>query len=448
MRLMKKLVGCLLVLALIALSTRAGSGQMRGDGSLVRLWNQIAADAIVVTGANAPASSGVLIAIVQLAVYDAVVAIDGGYRPYATSIAAPAGASVDAAVAQSAHDVLVDLLPAQRSALDAQLAATLAAIPDGVAKADGTWVGQHAAAGILANRAGDGRFANVPYAFLPPGPGIYQPTPPAFSQTPLVPWVSQVRPFTMATPSQFRPGPPPSLESRTWADAFNLTKAFGDLNSTLRSPEESEIAIFWTEHTMRQWNRNIRAQAAREALDDIQTARLLAVTNTAMADAWIGCWDAKYHYSFWRPVTAIRQGDTDGRDDTIGDTGWTPLATTPNHPEYPGAHACVSTAASHALKRFFRRDHTTFPMDAVVGGVRYVHTFTRYTDAGAEARAARIFGGMHYSFSNDAGARLARHVVRSMFARGCFQRVHREERNEADTFGVRASLVCGRETRE
>jgi hypothetical protein len=434
MRLTQKFVRCLLVLTLIALSTRSGSGQMRNDGTLIRLWNQIAADAIVVTGANAPASSGVLIAIVQLAVYDAVAAIDGGYHPYATSIDAPAGASVDAAVAQSAHDVLVDLLPAQTAALGAQLAGTLAAIPAGVAKADGIWVGQRAAAGILANRAGDGRFANVPYTFLPPGPGIYQPTPPAFSQTPLVPWVSQVRPFTMANPSQFRPGPPPSLASRTWANAFNLTKAFGDLNSTLRSPEESEIAIFWTENTARQWNRNIRAQAAREALDDIQTARLLAVTNTAMADAWIGCWDAKYHYSFWRPVTAIRQGDTDPRADTIGDTSWTPFVTTPNHPEYPAAHACVSTAASHALKRFFRRDHTTFPMDAVVGGVTYVHTFTRYTDAGAEARAARIFGGMHYSFSNEAGARLARHVVRSMFVRGCFQRVHRRERDE---------LFCG-----
>lgn len=422
MRLTRNIALCLLVMLL---SSSTGSGQMRNDGSLVRLWNQIATDAIVVTGANAPASSGVLMAIVQLAVYDAVVAIAGGFQPYATSIAAPDGASVDAAVAQSAHDVLVDLLPAQTAALDAHLANTLATIPAGVAKADGIWVGRQAAAGIVANRAGDGRFASVPYTFLPPGPGIYQPTPPAFSQTPLVPWVSQVRPFTMANPSEFRPGPPPSLTSDAWANAFNLTKAFGDINSTLRSPGESEIAIFWSEHTVRQWNRNIRSQAGREALDDIQTARLLAVTNTAMADAWIGCWDAKYHYNFWRPVTAIRQGDTDGRADTIGDAGWTPFVTTPNHPEYPGAHACVSTAASHALKRFFRRNQTTFPMDAVVRGVTYVHTFARYTDAGAEARAARIFGGMHYTFSNEAGARLARQVVRSMFARGCFRRVHR-----------------------
>ena len=393
------------------------------NGAVVALWNEIAADAIVVTAANPPASSGVLIAIVQLAVYDAVVAIVGEYEPYATSIVAPQGASVDAAVAQSAHDVLVDLLPAQAAALDARLAETLAGIPDDQAKADGIWVGRQVAVGVLANRAGDGRFADLPYEFLPPGPGIYQPTPPALSTTPLVPWVAQLRPFTMTSPSQFRPGPPPSLHSRRWANAFNLTKAYGDINSSVRNAEQSEIAVFWTEHGVRQWNRNIRRQANNEALGDIETARLLAITNTAMADAWIACWDAKYYYSVWRPVTAIQQGDTDGREDTVADPNWLPFRTTPNHPEYPGAHACISTAASHALRRFFKRDHTVFPMDAIIADVTYVHTFRRYTDAGAEARAARIFGGMHYDFSNDAGARIGREVVRSMFASGFFRRI-------------------------
>lgn len=392
------------------------------DGSILRLWNQIATDAVVVTGASTPAASGVLLAIVQLGVYDAVVAIRGGYEPYAASIDAPPGASVDAAVAQSAHDVLVDLLPAQSAAFDAQLAASLATIPNSQAKIDGIWVGRQAAIAILNKRSGDGRFANVPYAFLPGGPGIYQPTPPGFS-TPLVPWVAKVRPFTMASPSRFRPGPPPALDSRPWADGFNLTKVYGDINGTARNAAQSEIAIFWTENTARQWNRNIGVQAGREGLDDIETARLLAITNAAMADAWIGCWDAKYYYNFWRPVTAIQQGDTDGRTDTIGDPTWMPFRATPNHPEYPGAHACVSTAASYALKRYFHRDKTFFPMDAVVGGVTYVHTFRRYTDAGAEARAARILGGMHYDFSNEAGARLGRRVVRSLFARGFFSRL-------------------------
>ncbi len=141
-----------------------------------------------------------------------------------------------------------------------------------------------------------------------------------------------------------------------------------------------------------------------------------------MADAWIGCWDAKYHYSFWRPVTAIQQGDTDGRSDTEGDPTWMPFRTTPNHPEYPGAHACVSTAASHALKRFFHRNRTSFRMESTIGDVTYVHTFERYTDAGAEARTARIYGGMHYEFSNEAGEKLGREVVDSMFAKGFFQR--------------------------
>jgi hypothetical protein len=219
----------------------------------------------------------------------------------------------------------------------------------------------------------------------------------------------------MTSPSQFRPGPPPPLDSGRWARAYQLTQAYGDVNSSIRTPEQSEIATFWTEHAVRQWNRNIRMQAARLDLDAMATARLLAVTNTAMADAWIGCWDAKYHYSFWRPVTAIQQGDTDGRTDTHGDPNWLPFRTTPNHPEYPGAHACVSTAASRALRRFFRSDETVFAMDAIVNGVTYVHTFTRYTDAGAEASAARIYGGMHYEFSNEAGARLGRQIVGQMF---------------------------------
>jgi hypothetical protein len=377
-------------------------GKAHGDGSVVRLWNEIATDAIAVTGANAPASSGVLIAMVQIAVYDAVVSITGGYEPYVFSIGASPHASVPAAVAQSAHDVLVDLLPAQAGVLDSRLASTLASIPDGDAKSSGVWVGSQAAGTILAQRADDGRFANVPYTFLPPGPGVYQPTPPAFSTSPLVPWVAQVRPFVMSSPSQFRPGPPPRLDSREWARGYNLTKAYGDINSAVRTPEQSEIAIFWTGNTPPHWNLNIRKHAEHLALDDLETARLLAVTNTAMADAWIGCWDAKYHYSFWRPVTAIQQGDTDGRPDTVGDPTWMPFRTTPNHPEYPGAHACVSTAASHALKRFFHRNRTSFRMESTIGGVTYVHTFERYTDAGAEARAACIYGGMHYEFSNEA----------------------------------------------
>ena len=422
---LKRLLPCLVVVSLAgdgAPAPAAATGHDSSDAAAVRLWNEIATDAVVVTGANAPASSGVLMAIVQLAIYDATVAITGGSRPYAASIWAPTHASVAAAVAQSAHDVLVDLLPAQAAALDARLAASLAAVPDGRAKRDGIWVGQQVAAIVLAARSGDGRFATSGYTFGPRGPGVYQPTPPAFSTSPLVPWVANVRPFTMTRPSQFRPGPPPPLTSRRWAKAYRLTQTLGDVNSTSRTAEQSEVAIFWTEHTVRQWNRNIRAQAARLRLNGPTTARLLAMTNAAMADAWIACWDAKYHYGFWRPVTAIQQGDTDGRADTSGDPAWTPFRTTPNHPEYPGAHACVSTAAAHVLRRFFGRDATDFPMDGVVGTTTYVHRFTRYTDAGREARAARIYGGMHYEFSNEAGARIGRRIARQMFERRFLER--------------------------
>jgi hypothetical protein len=231
-----------------------------------------------------------------------------------------------------------------------------------------------------------------------------------------------VRPFALESPSQFRPAPPPSLGSLQWSLGYHITRLYGRVDSVLRNAEQGEIAIFWTENTARQWNRNIAAQAERAGLSGLETARLLAFTNTAMADAWIGCWDAKYHYNFWRPVTAIQQGDSDRRADTLGDPGWLPYRTTPNHPEYPGAHACVSTAASYALARYFRRDRTHFPMDGIVDGARYVHEFDRYSDAGEEARVARIFGGMHYYFSNDAGERLGRRVVDWIIARGLFAR--------------------------
>jgi hypothetical protein len=393
-----------------------------GDGSVVREWHRIATDTISLAAPNTPPAAGVLIPIVQLAVYDAVVAIEGGYQPYSTALSSP-GASVDAAVAQSAHDVLVELVPSQAAALDAELADTLGAVPDGPAKDAGIAVGQAAAAGMLANRENDGRFGPFPYVLPPAGPGAYQPTPPAFSTNLLSPWVAQVRPFLMTSLSQFRPGPPLDITKKKWADQYDEVKEIGAIDSTVRTPWQSEVAVFWTEHAARHWNRNLRAQAEREALNDLETARLLAMTNAAMADGWIGCWEAKFHYSFWRPVTAIRQGDTDGRADTDANPTWTPFVVTPPQPEYPGGHGCVSVAASDAARAFFGSNHTDFPMEATVGGVTYVHHFTHWTHAGEAAKNARLWGGIHYDYSNDEGGKIGRRVVEWMLASGYFSPV-------------------------
>jgi len=397
------------------------------DGAMARTWNQIASDALVNVGIPAPhggpAHVGVNWAIVQIAVYDAVNSIDGGhYRPVATLINAPTGASADAAVAQAAHDVLVSIVPGQQASLDAQLARSLATIPDGQATMDGIAVGQQVAAAILANRAGDGRFGSVAYTFGPPDPGVYQPTPPSFG-SPIVPYVKDIRPFTMSSGSEFRPKPPPALTSQKWARAYNEVKSLGDLNSAVRTAEQSEIAVFWTENTPRQWNRAIRNYAAQLNLDRMDTARLFALTNTAMADAWIGCSDGKAAYNFWRPITAIRNGDSDGNSQTAGDPTWTPLVTTPTHQEYLANHGCISTAASQALKTFFHNDRTVdFSMDSTVAGT-IVHHFARFTDAGALAGDARIFGGIHYDFSVRAGQKLGRQVVNNLKTQCFFSRV-------------------------
>lgn len=413
------------VLGVLACSGQAEAGRVKDSsgrpsrvssrtphGNVALDWNAIAVDAIVVVGRNAPASSGLLLGMVQGAVYDATNSITRSHQPLIAASDAPCGSSAEAAVAQAAHDVLVALLPAQQSSLDAALASALARIPAGSGKSNGIAVGQRAASAMLANRVGDGRFANIPYTFGPPGPGVYQPTPPAFLTTPLVPWMAEARPFTMETPAQFRPEPPPDLGSQTWAGDLDRTRTLGDLHSAARTAAQTDIALFWTENTPQQWNRAIRGVASQSGLDLSETARLLALTNVAMADAWIGCWDGKYTYRFWRPVTAIRAG---------GEPGWTPLAVTPNHPEYPAAHGCVSAAAAEALSRFFDGDTNTFTMDSTVTGT--THTFARFREAGDEAGMARIYGGMHYLNSVLVGQELGRNVVDHLVDRGFFRQV-------------------------
>ncbi len=381
-------------------------GGVKSEVNMVLHWNEIAVNSIVLVAGNAPASSGYLLGIVQAAVYDAVNSIDGGHPRFIAQIEAPAGASEEAATAQAAHDVLVALLPDQRNSLDAELSDSLATIPDGQSKQDGIEVGQQAADQVMANREGDGRFANIPYEYGE-GPGAYQPTPPDFVRPPLVPWMQQVRPFTMTSPDMFRTVRPPDLHSPLWILGYNLTKLLGDINSTARTEAQSEIARFWTEHTPKQWNRGVRGIALEQRLNLADSARLLGLTNVAMADALIGCWDSKFHWSFWRPVTAIWDGGGDPQ--LKGDPDWLPFQITPNHPEYPAAHGCASGAVVYSLRGFFRTDAFEFAIDSTVDGM--THVFSSFSEALDEVEWARVWGGMHYIFSVRRGAELGEQVV-------------------------------------
>jgi len=350
--------------------------------------------------------------MVHLAIYDAVNAIEGApFEGYASVPAVDRPASEEAATAAAAHDVLVALFPAQVADLDAKYAASLAALPDGSAKANGIVVGQQAASAILSKRAEDGRDASVIYT-PGSGPGIWVPTPPAFLAA-LAPETPFVQPFALNSASQFRPDPPFSLTSEDWARDYNEIKALGPAVGSLRTPEQTDIARFWSDNPPLQWNRAWRALSVAKNLGLADNARYFAMLATASADALIACWDAKYFYNFWRPVTAIRAGDTDGNSETAPDPAWIGLIITPNHPEYPAAHSCFSGASTETLNYLFGTDEVGFSMDSNVAGVvSPVRTYDRLSDALEEVLDARIYGGMHYRNSTRIGAHVGKQVSR------------------------------------
>ena len=382
-------------------------------------WNAHAATAIVTVGGQVPPRALIRLAMVHLAVYDAVNAIEGTpFESYASVPAVDYPASEDAAAATAAHDVLLALFPAQAGDLDAKYAASLAALPDGMAKVNGIAVGQQAASALLSARAQDGRDATVIY--VPgTGPGVWVPTPPAFlaAQAPETPYV---QPFTIRSASQFRPEAPFSLTSEEWARDYNEVKAYGPAVGSVRTPEQTDIGRFWSDNPLLQWNRAWRALSMARGLGLAANARYFAMLASASADALIACWDAKYFYNFWRPVSAIRAGDSDGNPDTEPDAAWIGLVVTPNHPEYPAAHGCFSGAATETLRHFFGRD-VSFSIDSTVPGLTHpVRTYGSFSDALMEVLSARIYGGMHYRHSTRVGANVGRQVSR--FTTGHFFR--------------------------
>jgi hypothetical protein len=374
-------------------------------------WSAIAAQAAVVN-AGRGATANIDITYVHIAIYDAVNAIDGRYTPFAVTPVTPAvGASPDAATAAAAHTVLLWLFPAQQAFLDSAYTTYLLGIPAGPAKTLGIAIGNEVGNAFVTLRAGDGRNANVPYVFGS-GPGVYQPTP-GGAATPVTPWLAVMRPFAIESNSQFRADGPPSLTSATWADDYNETKAVGSLTSPVRTAKETEVARFYAENPGAQINRNIRAIADGSQLSTADSARFFAQVYVSLADAQITTWNSKYFYNFWRPVTAIRAGDTDDNAATEADPAWLPLVVTPSHPEYPAGHPAVTGALAHAVKEFFgtKKVEVTFTSTSVPGVAMAEHHFTSTDDIVKEVINARIFGGMHYRTSAVHGSVIARKVA-------------------------------------
>jgi hypothetical protein len=372
-------------------------------------------------GARSPATAEILHATIQLAIYDAAMAVEGGYAPFAANLSAPAGADVRAAVATAAYQTArARVAASQFSYLDAQYAAYMATIPNSQAKTDGTAVGEASAAAMLALRANDGYNNIVLYlcSSIPLPIAEFQPNGGCGTQ-PVDAKVGQIKPFTYTDPAEFRPNGPSPLTSDEYTADFIETRDYGRSNSTFRSAEQTDVVFFWSENTYNQLSRSLTSLAVSRGLNVREAARFLAMTHCSAADSAIAGFAAKYYYRAWRPRTAIPLADLDGNPSTDADLTWTPLLTV-NHPEYPSGHSFFTTAVTDAVAAYFGTNKvswtlTTTAPQAVVTSRTYkdVNTLMREVDN------ARIWAGLHWRHSMRHGAqvgrKVAQHVTRNFF---------------------------------
>ena len=366
-------------------------------------WNVTAADITFAAGLGPPPANRTL-ALVQTAVYEAVNAITRRYPPDRVALNAPPDASVAAAVTAANHAMLSRLVPSQQVAIDKASVIALGAITDGPAKTAGIAAGEQAAAAVLAWRADDN--AAAPERYRPAATaGAYVPTViPAALQWP------QRKPWVMSSCDQFRPAPPPALTSAVWVRDYNEIKAVGAKNSTTRTPAQTEIARFWEATAPTIYYPLVRSVANMAGRELTQNARLLATTAEAIDDAMIAVFDAKYYYNFWRPVTAIRNGDIDGSDATERDAGWLPFIDTPMHPEYPCAHCIVSATVGAVLLAEIGSAPTPTLSTTSPTAPGVVHSWTKIDDFVQEVANARVYDGVHYRNSTEVGIAMGKRI--------------------------------------
>lgn len=400
------------------------------DASEVTHWNQVAVSTLgAIPGPNggAPPAFAINMGMVQGAVYDAVNAIGPmQHRPYLLNRRTGARASVDAAVATAAYDVLASLVstaperapfpgrPGLLSNLSSAYAASLDAIDDDSFKRQGISVGHAAAQAMLTARQDDGRFGPSPWVSNP-APGHWQPLAPggvpALDPTP---WAGDVTPFLIESSSQFRSAPPPALDSPQWAAEFNEVKRLGRATGSTRTDEQTYIAKWWQSAPILSWNEVARQLITRTDLDAATSARLLALQNLSGADAAINCWNDKYHFDFWRPWNAIPRALEDGNPATEPDATWTALITAP-YPEWTSGHNCLDAANVTVLRMFFGDDPVGGPFQItstfVNPGGPGVRTFNTFTEPLTELIEARIWAGLHYRSADVQGQALGRSVA-------------------------------------
>jgi len=419
LRLATVALGAAVIITLVA------PGAARADA--VTQWNANANAAIL--AGNPTAHSSVLSsAMVQGAVYDAVNGIVGGYEPYLVRPAVNPWDSTDAAVATAAYRVLLVVIPSSQTAalatLAAQYSAALAAVPAGAAKDGGIAAGEAAAAGMLAARTNDGRNPTTPFPFVfGTTPGVWRVSPPLTTPEP-TPWVGNVKPFLVPDVKMLRTKGPNALTSNQYARDVNEVESVGSFSSTTRTPDETNAAIFWQSPPLFLWGGLERSLSARYELSTAENARLFAEVSLGEADAAIGCWNDKYYWNFWRPIDAIHLADTDGNPDTTADPTWrplfdpatptTPALATPNFPDHPSGHSCVTGATTSMLRDFFGADRVSFDLVSTrfAGTPEATRHFDSFSDATDEVINARVWGGIHFRTADEQGVKLGTEVAR------------------------------------
>jgi hypothetical protein len=404
-------VSCLLftAAAIPSPANATATHDVPANPAVISEWNAIALTTLAGDTTKTPIEGGLYLGFVHAAVYNAVVGIEGRYAPYRFHARAPHRASAQAAAVAAAHKVLTTYSPYAQATLDTAYATSLAQIPDGTAKTRGVAFGELAAGALIAQRANDGR--NAPVSFtVPPAPGVWRPTPPALAPF-MAPWLGGVTPLMVRGGAQFgRPGPPPALTSARYARDFEEVKATGSAGSTARTAEQTATALFYSGNAFAQFNAALRSQAAARGTDIVDTARLFAAVVMSMADTVITVWHAKYHYGFWRPITAIHLADTDGNPATTADPTWAPLVAMPPYPEYVSGYSGAAGAFTRALAAALGTRHLRLELTstAVPGVTRQYDSARALT---ADVIDARIWLGIHFRFADTGGVRMGEQVA-------------------------------------
>jgi hypothetical protein len=394
------------------------ASQPAADPRVVSDWNATAVATIVTDAAKGPSEAWVYFAFTQLAIYNAVEGITHDYRLYRWKTHAPRGASPEAAAAAAAHHLLSTYFPASQGRLDAALTASLANVPDGVSEDRGVAFGIRAADRIVALRTDDGR--NGPLQFtMPAAPGVWRPTtePPAPPVPFFAPWLSQMKPLVIKAPDQFRPGPPPALTSARYATELNEVKALGALTGSSRTAEQTRTAQFFSDIGVGGLQAALRDLLARHGFGISQAAQVMAAVDVSVSDAVVSTWDAKFHYGFWRPVTAIRLADTDGNPATDPDPTWTSFIPTPPYPDYTSGLNAFVGATSRALARVLHTQRIDLFITSVAANQTRHYRFTGRINR--DAIDARVWSGLHFRTAdlvgNHRAQRVATYVVRHAF---------------------------------